>query len=346
MEGKPERLRLRSFIKGCDGIHNASSALNVRPSTLTKLLNGKSVSPATREKLIPIMGVSTSELKVSLQSRLQEMANDNTGVLRVSFRLGVKPSSVRKILDGKPVTPSVTQKVQSALRKGIESREQNMQNPSMVRRFHKINNLYQEKGTLEAVGKEIGVTRERVRQILVKGSKLGFFDYKPFDYPPIPREKILEDYKCLLNFKSVMRANSVSEQYFHRLLVSYRITGQELALARIKGHKQRCVEKYYHLAKELGHHPTKAELQRGSLGYYLSTRISKLWGSFNIFRAELNIPSPQQEITFHGVKPSEFREDQQQLERITQCLKNSDPMALSRLAISLVLKTQRDRNTV
>ena len=57
----------------------------------------------------------------------------------------------------------------------------------MVERLKHVHKLYEDLGTL-AAGRVIGVTRERVRQLLVKGSHLGLFEYKPFEYPFVAKE--------------------------------------------------------------------------------------------------------------------------------------------------------------
>ena len=55
---------------------------------------------------------------------------------------------------------------------------------SKIKRYQNIFQLYKEHGTLEKVGREVGRTRERIRQILVRGNRHGLFEY------PIKKELI------------------------------------------------------------------------------------------------------------------------------------------------------------
>jgi ribosomal protein S14 len=44
-------------------------------------------------------------------------------------------------------------------------------------RLLELHERYRRAGTLEAVGREMGVTRERVRQLLRKGAWMGLYPY-------------------------------------------------------------------------------------------------------------------------------------------------------------------------
>jgi hypothetical protein len=170
-------------------------------------------------------------------------------------------------------------------------------NPLSVERIINTYNLYQEKRTLESVGEKMGITRERVRQILAKGNNLGLFEYKPQrknSQPFIPKEKILDDYKKCLNLKKVAKKNNLSKYFIKKFLIENNISKEKLDLVKKAEKKIKCINEYKEIVEELGHHPTTTELQRKSKSYSnLFSRVFCLWGSFTAFRKELNVPEFQ-----------------------------------------------------
>lgn len=211
----------------------------------------------------------------------------------------------------------------------------------LFKRIREAHKLYTEKGTLEAAGRVLGVTRERVRQMLAKGSNLGLFEYKPHDYPFVPKDKILDDYRKFLNLNDVANANNITTGYLHKLLTAYNITEKDLGAARIECRKLDCINRYNHIKNELVRHPTTTELQRTKKWRYLSLKITKLWGSFDAFRQELNIPKPPQGSPSFSEDTREWREHKQRLalvirmerlDNIRECLSVSGPMALTAIA--------------
>jgi hypothetical protein len=49
---------------------------------------------------------------------------------------------------------------------------------SRLERLLEVHRLYQAHGTLAATAKALGLSRERVRQLLIQGSKVGLFEYR------------------------------------------------------------------------------------------------------------------------------------------------------------------------
>jgi hypothetical protein len=225
-----------------------------------------------------------------LSHRIEERIKSTLELILVSSRLGVRPSTVRKILSEKPVSQIVQTKINSALREGAAAMPVRIRCSSLERLLD-VHRLYQKERTLQAVGERIGVSRERVRQLLVRGSKMGLFRYESFRYtqPFVSKEKILGDYKRFLRLNRVARENSLSRWVLIKLIDLYGITPNDLKRIRFERWKLQCIEEYKGYAVKLGHPPTTAELQKGS-GRYLSHKITKLWGSFGAFRKELQNP--------------------------------------------------------
>lgn len=112
----------------------------------------------------------------------------------------------------------------------------------LSKRLKEAHKLYVEMGSLEAVGKHMRITRERVRQLLVQGTRLRLFEYKPYNYPFVPKEKILEDFRKGLGQNAVARANDITVNYLYKLLTAYNITEENLHAVRIEGRKLRCID--------------------------------------------------------------------------------------------------------
>jgi hypothetical protein len=164
-----------------------------------------------------------------------------------------------------------------------------------VRRLLFVHKRYRAIGTLAGVGREIGLTRERVRQLIQNGVVLGLFEYKrPVKTADlnIPKEKLVEDYRNLLQYKLVAEKNRITLYQFYHLLKVHQLTREEIAKIRHEGHQLKTKLQYFSFVRKKGGHLSTTELQKTGDGRYLSVKINKLWGSIHHFRRELKISSP------------------------------------------------------
>jgi len=109
----------------------------------------------------------------------QTTITDHVGLLQTAYQFGVTPSTLRKILAGGPISRFILKKIGMTL-EGRGGPTVTSKKKSSIERLLKVYQLYQQKGTLQAVGDEIGTSRERVRQLLKSGTEMGLFEYMPF----------------------------------------------------------------------------------------------------------------------------------------------------------------------
>jgi predicted transcriptional regulator len=212
-------------LKNLAVLNSQQKRLDVWPSTLRKVIAGSKISSPTRSKLVSIIGEQVTDDRQSnhkfdsVISVIKETVRKPIDILEASSKFGVNPSTITKILDGKPLSYSVQEKLITAVESqliDVEIRKPSNP-PSMVERLNHVHRLYEDLGTLEAAGRVIGVTRERVRQLLVKGTRLGLFEYKPFEYPFVPKEKLIADYRRLFEFGPCCQSE------WHYLWISWQV---------------------------------------------------------------------------------------------------------------------------
>jgi len=158
-------------------------------------------------------------------------------------------------------------------------------------RLQTLHTLYERLGSLGAVGKQVGLTRERVRQLLVKGTQRGLFAYSPRKYPRVPKAQLIEEYTRIQSIGRVARLNRISENHLKKLLAEYSIAESQLARYRMEGRRARCIAEYQQMAAHAGRHLSSGDLHRHAAGVALYARIIRCWGSIRTFRRALKIPN-------------------------------------------------------
>lgn len=261
--------------------------------TVSPVIKAKSTAGMPRRERAPETAGARAEH--SSFSWLRGMVTNKVDLWRVSDSLNVNPSTVQKILEGNPVSRSVTKKIHAAFEQGgtLDAKRTRRNDPepnhSTAERLMEVYSLYEKEKSLRTVGKKLGLSFERVRQLLEKGSAIGLFEYKPPKAPLLSREKILKDYKKLLNRSQVAKANHISVNYLSKLIAQYRITDENLEAVRAEGQRIQCIKQYDALARRLGYHPTTTELHRLKSTRSLAFKIRRSWGSMEAFRKERNI---------------------------------------------------------
>ena len=201
----------------------------------------------------------------------------------------------------------ITQILSFIQKSGIIKNYEKPKKPFLQKNIEKTQNiyrLYKELGTLEEVGKKLGVSRERVRQLLEKGDQAGVIEYKPtylsqFDELTEKINKkelqnlIIEhgSIKDIVNYCLKEYGLEINDGKIQDLISLYQIDFHDfLTLHR----KRRCQNEYDDMVQQLGYHPTTTVMQKTSSWRALWARISRLWGGdINNFRREFGIPIPK-----------------------------------------------------
>lgn len=163
--------------------------------------------------------------------------------------------------------------------------------------------LYDELGTLAAVGVKLGLTRERVRQLLAKGDNYGIIEYKTsylkkFDgiatkINKKDLEKLYIEYGSTKEVKNFIKDKfniELSNEHIKHLLNLYKI---DLDYLNDQHRRHRCFTEYNTMVQEIGFHPATTIMSKRNNWRALWSRITRLWGSMDNFRRAFGIPIPQ-----------------------------------------------------
>ncbi len=206
--------------------------------------------------------------------------------------------------------------------------------------------LYTHGGTLQSVAMAMKLTRERIRQILIKGTAYKLFEYNGREYPYILKAKLLSDLSKYPSMSTVSKINKISTVYLKRLLLAYHITSEQMEEFKERSRKQQAIEDFNAVRDQLGHNPTTTELQANGEWRSLGNRIRRNWGNFQEFRQALNIPPPPPfaEVTKRWIEHRSrlaLIRRMQDLDSVRDCLEKLGPLNTSEIARRCQLKSMR-----
>ena len=211
---------------------------------------------------------------------------------QIAYLYSIRPKSLVNILNNKPVSSyfiiKIT-KIEAELSQQEDIKEFILCSPNISRLLN-VYRLYKLRGTLKKAGIELGLTRERVRQLLKKGTNLGLYRYRKLhgkSIPRISRKRIIACYKETPRMKEVMSTLGISHSQLVNILSKHRLTQKDFTEIRKDFQRGKCNQLYQEFVKEYGRHPTTTVLQRSAKT--LSNKITQLWGSIHLFRKELGI---------------------------------------------------------
>ena len=167
--------------------------------------------------------------------------------------------------------------------------------------------LYCQLGSYAKVGKKVGLSRERVRQILRKGEENSWFHFKKVPEPyrikrknlldQVPKHKIIEILSCLGRRTHTTQALGIKNRDFDWLCSYYGIDWRSYYIAFRKNEIIHRIKTYRHSDGSI---PSSYQLQRFPGGKSLYHQILSCFKSYDAFNQYLS-EKPREEI--YHLKP-------------------------------------------
>ncbi len=187
-------------------------------------------------------------------------------------RLFIQNSQQRKLFEFSNNTQSKLveygERIDNAL-KSIEMSSYRILNRMQAKKTLEIKELYDQLGTLELVSKKLSITRERVRQLLERGNKLGLFKYEitrtvRFNQlvKKITRMQIIEEMKKGKKVSDICSILQLDFSQYFNLVKFYNIDREGY---RIDAKKKKYLIQYMNLVEKLGYHPTTTEMSKNTV---------------------------------------------------------------------------------
>jgi len=160
--------------------------------------------------------------------------------------------------------------------------------------------LYKEYGTLEKVGREVGLTRERIRQILARGDKYGLFEYpikkELISYPFLinyftKKEELLNELSDCSKKDEMLETLNTDIINFNKLLGYFNLDIRDV---QNYSKKKKLKRQYDEYVEKIGHHPTTTEMNGDKKIRNIWMKITRHWGSMADFRQEYGYPHIKQ----------------------------------------------------
>lgn len=286
----------------------------------------------------------TEENKRKAARRIFELCREHERYTKVAHLLGIPPACIRQVVslwkdveitngstinaqldhrkelcfmdDSRAISSVAFKGDPSAARLSRARKSQENLAEQAQKRRRVAKELYDKLKNLELVGKEMSVTRERVRQLLVSGLKQGLLTEVPSTKEAkfkrlcdmIPRQKLID---ALFRWGSIRDTLSelanivtIDNKRLKKLAKFYEIDVNFIVSA---GRKNKVVQRYYLAVSQLGFHPTETMLCKMQAYNGLSAQIRCWWGSFDNFRKEYNVPIPPKGSPLFRQGNPEFR---------------------------------------
>ena len=148
-------------------------------------------------------------------------------------------------------------------------------------KYKQIYKDYEELGTLQLVGDKHELTRERVRQILAKGTSKGLFKYKAHNIHQMLRDKYSkEDFMEIIKNKT----NVLTYSQQCKLAKAYKVDVLEYKMMQ---RKAEAIRKYVEVCRKHKKWLSSYPVQRWKSLTTLRGRVSRYWDTFGDFQKEV-----------------------------------------------------------
>lgn len=159
-------------------------------------------------------------------------------------------------------------------------------------------NQYLIHGTLDSVGKIRGVTRERIRQILIRGNNENLFIY-PIPEIKISSKEISEAIEATLTRQQAAARLGITTRRLCDLIYIYNINPEAFNISNNYYRRLRTKNWYDNVVVELGHHPSTTELHNTRKYRPNYASVCRLWGNFRNFRMHYGITESNLNINLY-----------------------------------------------
>lgn len=160
--------------------------------------------------------------------------------------------------------------------------------------------IYSETKSLTVTGQKLNLTRERVRQVLLEGQKMGLIQYTPSDtLKKDDFNSLIEKYPRTELVHKIIEAGTRAKAIENlgldqltgkQLIKHYNITRQDYLSDTFRN---KYMADYVKLFNELGHHPSVTELQEDKKTRILYNALCRYWGGIENFRKEFGVEKTQ-----------------------------------------------------
>jgi len=214
-------------------------------------------------------------------------------------------------------------------------------------RFQQVKEAYERLGTLERTGKELGLTRQRVSQILSKGKQLGLFSYERKSSNlrtlkrELSREILIKDIELLCSGTKICLKYNINNTKLKTLLQYFNIDLKEYQRATRAG---KYIQGYSKIVDALGYHPTTTELNSRPEWRKIWVGIDRYWDSIDNFRKAFGIEKPKQKVhpntllAFQKSKEKRSLIKREKKEKVLNLIRQEGPISAALIRNKLELK--------
>lgn len=166
-----------------------------------------------------------------------------------------------------------------------------------LKRIKKIYEVYKKTYSKMETGKVLGISGERVRQLLQRGHDEGLFKLLPPDtlrlsglFKKIDKFDLIRTIETARTKDEILSKYAIKLNEFNRLLKCF---GLSFSGLNESAGITRCLSDYFRIFNILGHHPSTTEFQSNKTWRPAYMRICFRWGTLDKFRKIYGFPKPR-----------------------------------------------------